>query len=296
MRATNWLILLALAAGLPSQAAAQQAQVAAPEAAQAASPLPPYLNDRGRGIATSMFGTYIQRGELIIYPIFEGYKDSNLEYKPEEFGYTGSEDFRGNYRAKEGLLFVAYGFTDRLAAEFEFAAISATFEKSPTDPSGIPSVVKQSGLGDVEGQLRFRWRAEDARRPEVFSYFEAVVPHDAEKYLIGTDGWELKFGTGIIRGYRWGTITARAAVEYATSSTSPWDIGEYGLEYLKRLSPSWRIYLGLEGTQDELSLITEAQWHVSQNAFIRLNNGLGVTSKATDWAPEIGIVFTIPTR
>jgi len=45
-----------------------------------------------------------------------------------------------------------------------------------------------------------------------------------------------------------------------------------------------------------LSLITEAQWHVSRHVFIRFNNGLGLTSKATDWSPEIGILFTLPTR
>jgi hypothetical protein len=31
-----------------------------------------------------------------------------------------------------------------------------------------------------------------------------------------------------------------------------------------------------------VSLITEAQWHLSRRAFLRLNNGLGLTSKAID--------------
>ena len=26
--------------------------------------------------------------------------------------------------------------------------------------------------------------------------------------------------------------------------------------------------------------------------FVKINNGLGLTSKATDWAPEVGIVFS----
>jgi hypothetical protein len=291
MRTKPWraaapaLLSLVLTASAPSVVAAQDK-----------ADSPPYLNDRGTGVATSMFGTYIRRGELIVYPIFEGYVDDNLEYKPEEFGYTGAEDLRGRYRAKEGLIFVGYGLTDRLAVEFETAVIRATFDKASSDASGLPSRVVQSGLGDVEGQLRWRWRQEDARRPEIFSYFEAVVPHHGEKFLIGTDGWELKFGTGFIRGFRWGTLTARAALEYATASTSPWDLGEYAVEYLKRVSPHWRLFFAIEGTQDEVGLITEAQWHVSRHAFVRLNNGLGLTSKATDWAPEIGIVFTFPTR
>ncbi len=269
---------------------------AAPAAAQESTQSPPYLQDRGTGVATSMFGTYVRRGELVVYPFFEAYVDDNLEYKPEEYGYRGDLDFRGRYRAKEALLWAAYGFTDRLVVEFETAVIRATFDKAPDDPSGLPSRVVQSGLGDVEGQLRYRWREENAQRPELFSYFEAVVPHHGRKFLIGTGGWELKFGTGVIRGFRWGTITARAALEVATNSSSPFDLGEYAVEYLKRVSPHFRVYLGVEGTQDEVGLITEAQWHVSPHAFVRVNNGLGLTSKSTDWAPEIGIVFTIPTR
>ncbi len=282
------LALFILLVGSPAYGVAQG------NAQQTSSP--PYLDDRGRGIATSMFGTYIQPGELILYPLFEAYVDSDFEYKPEELGYPGDIDYRGKYRAKEFIMFMAYGFTDRLAAEFEVAAITARLDKSPEDLSSMPPQLKNSGIGDIEGQLRYRWRAEDARRPEIFSYLEAVVPHHGDEPLRGTEGWEVKLGTGFIRGFRWGTLTARAAVEYAAASSSPFDLGEYAVEYLKRLSPSWRVYMGIEGTQDEISMITEGQWHVSRSAFIRLNSGFGLTSKATDWAPEVGIVFTLPTR
>ena len=111
--------------------------------------------------------------------------------------------------------------------------------------------------------------------------------------FIGTSDVELKVGTGVIRGFSWGTLTARAAVEYAASSSSPFDIGEYAVEYLRRLSRHVRLYLGVEGAQDEISFIPELQWHVSRNAFVRLNNGVGLTSKATDWAPEIGVVISL---
>ena len=251
-----------------------------------------YLRDRGTGLPTSMFGTYVNRGELIIYPFFEYYADNDLEYAPEEFGADGDVDFRGRYRAKEGLLFLAYGLTDDLAVEFEAAVIDASFEKAANDHSALPARISESGIGDIEGQLRWRWRRETITRPELFSYVEAVVPHHKEKPLTGTPGWELKLGSGVTRGFRWGTLTIRAAVEYAQSSSSQFDIGEFAVEYLKRLSPGWRIYAGLEGTQDELSLITEGQWHFRPNTFLRINNGIGLTSKATDWAPEIGIVFT----
>jgi hypothetical protein len=257
---------------------------------------PPFLDDRGSGIPTSMFGTYIRRGELLVYPFFEHYRDRNFEYKPSELGVEGALDFRGRYRANESLIWVAYGLTDDLAIEWETAVISATFDKSPADPSALPGRIRQRGLGDVEGQLRWRWRRETARRPELFSYGEVVVPHARDQAFRGTEGWELKFGTGLVRGFRWGTVTARAAVEYAEASSSPFDIGEYAVEYLRRLSPSWRVYLGLEGTQDEVSAIAEVQWFLSPHVFVKMNNGVGLTSKATDWAPEVGVVFVIPTR
>ncbi len=254
--------------------------------------LPTYLQDRGTGVATSMFGTYIRKGEFIVYPFFEYYRDANLEYNPEELGAVGLEDYRGRYRASEGLLFFGYGLTDDLAFEMEVAGISATFEKSPDDPSTLPSRIEESGLGDVEGQLRWRWKRENENRPELFSYFEFVVPHAKEKVLIGTPGVELKFGTGLTRGFDWGTVTVRAAIDYDEASESHFDLGEYAFEYLKRVSPSWRLYAGIEGNTDEVSLITEAQWHVTRNIFVKLNNGLGLTSKATDWTPEVGVVFT----
>jgi hypothetical protein len=47
-----------------------------------------------------------------------------------------------------------------------------------------------------------------------------------------------------------------------------------------------------EGTQDDLELITEAQVHLRPNVVLKLNNALGLSSKATDWAPEIGVLFS----
>ena len=264
--------------------------------AAAAPPLPVYLSDRGTGVATSMFGTYIRRGEFIVYPFLEYYRDHDFEYKPEELGYPGDVDYRGSFSASEGLLFVAYGLGENLELEMEAAVISASFEKSADDPSSVPPKIEESGLGDVEGQLRWRFRRENEGHPELFSYFEAVSPHAKEKVLIGTPGLELNLGVGAVKGFGWGTLTARAALEYSEASSSHFDLGEYAVEYLKRLSPGFRVYVGLEGTQDELSLITELQWHLSRHVFVRFNNGLGLTSKATDWSPEVGILFTLPTH
>jgi hypothetical protein len=256
----------------------------------------PFLQDRGTGVATSMFGTYVRKGEWLFYPFFEYYRDSNLEYAPSEFGVPGDEDYRARYRAREGLFFVGYGITNDLAVEFEIATIRAAFDKSSADLSAVPARIEESGLGDIEGQIRWRWRRETVERPELFSYAELVVPHHRDRPLTGTAGWEVKLGTGVTRGFSWGTLTGRAALEYDSSSSSQLDLGEYAVEYLKRISPRWRAYVGIEGNSDEVALITEIQLHLTPSVFVRLNNGLGLTSKATDWAPEVGILFAVPTR
>jgi hypothetical protein len=286
-RFTQCLAMVALGAALGAP------RSAADDASQQG--LPARLRDRGPGVATSMFATYVARGELIVYPFFEYYRGS-LEYKPEEFGFAGQTDYLGRYRAKEGLLFLAYGLTDDLAWELEAATIRASLVKAPADSSALPARLEESGLGDVETQLRWRWRREDERGPELFSYGEAVFPHHRRRELIGTPGLELKLGTGVTRGFGFGTLTARAAVDYATSSSSRFDLGECALEYIRRPSPAWRVYVGLEGRPDELSLIGDVQWHLSRRAFLRLNSGFGLSRKAADWTPEIGIVFTLPTR
>jgi hypothetical protein len=289
----DWAIALVLLTVLtaPSEAFAQGAA-----GAQGGPPPPDRLRDRGEGVATSMFGTYIRRGELLLYPFFEHYRDKDFEYTPSELGAVGDEDYRGRYRANEGLVFVAYGITDDLAVEIEAAIIEASLDKSPADRSAIPMRIEESGFGDVEGQIRWRTRRETDRRPEIFSFAEVVVPHHAERALIGTPGWELKLGAGVVRGFGWGTLTVRGAIEYDEASTSHFDSGEYAVEYLRRLSRSWRVYAGIEGAQDEVSLIGELQWHLASNVFVKINNGVGLTSKATDWAPEVGVVFSFGRR
>ena len=277
------LVIMAAAAMPVSVAAAQQDD-------------PPHLRDRGPGIPTSMFGTYVRRGEWLLYPFLEYYHDHNMEYDPAELGYGLDQDYRGKYRATEGLLFISYGVTDWLAFEIEAAVITAQLDKSPDDTSAMPAHIEESGLGDVEGQLRVRWMKETEGRPELFSYFEAVAPVQQAKLLIGTQNWEFKGGVGVVKGYGWGTMTARFALEYDLASESALDVGEYALEYLRRLSSRWRVYVGIEGSQDELELITEVQWHFSRSMFLKLNNALGLTSKATDWAPEVGVMMSFPVR
>lgn len=254
--------------------------------------LPVYLRDRGEGIPTSMFGTYVQKGQLLIYPFVEHYRNANEEYAPNELGGTEDIDYRGDYEANEQLLFVAYGISDRLAVEVEGAIMQAELERSRLDASPLPREVEASGLGDVEGQLRWRWARETSGRPELFSYFETVVPTQDEGSLIGTSDWEFKLGSGVTRGFAFGTMTLRAAVEYDRAEDIV-DVGEMALEYLRRISSRMRVYTGIEGTQDEWELITEAQLHLATNVFVKFNSAFGLTSKAADWAPEMGIMFSL---
>lgn len=253
-------------------------------------PLPSYLQDRGTGVPTSMFGTYINKGEVFIYPFYEYYYDQDAEYSPAEFGHEPDQDLRGRYRAHEGLLFVGYGLSDRFALEFEAAVISAKQYRSAQDTTAMPDKIEESGIGDVESQLRWRWSRETAGRPEWFSYFETVFPLQKEKELIGTQDWEFKLGSGIVKGFHWGTMTFRVATEYSAEEEKL-ELGEYAVEYLRRVSPLFRFYVGVEGSQDEVELITDLQFHLFHHACIRINNAFGVTSKATDYAPEVGVLF-----
>jgi hypothetical protein len=239
-----------------------------------------------------MFGIYIRPGRLLIYPYAEYYRDADYEYSPDDLGRPLDRDFRGDYRALEGLLFLGYGLSERVALELEAAVITADLEPAAEDPSGLPAEVSESGIGDVEAQLRWRWSAETDTRPELFGYFETVFPTQDEGSLIGTTDWELKLGSGLVRGYPWGTVTLRLAAEW-NAAEDALELGESAVEYLKKLSPSWRFYGGIEGTQDEIELIPELQWHFSRRALLKLNSAVGLTSKATDWAPEAGVMFTL---
>ena len=253
---------------------------------------PPYLRDRGTGISTSQFGTYIHQGEVLLYPFYEYYRDNNLEYEPFDFGFGSIQEFRGRYRANEGIMFISYGISDRVAVEFEAAVISAKFNKSKQDFTAVPATIEKSGLGDAEGQIRWRWNYENAKTPEFLNYFETVFPTGKKYSLIGTSDWELKLGTGLVKGSRWGTMTFRAAIDYSAGEKI-FGVGEYAVEYLKKVSNRFRLFVMAEGADDEIALIPEVQWHIGPHLFLKANAGFGVTSKATDFAPEVGIMFSI---
>jgi hypothetical protein len=272
-----FLILIAWGVGSPLHA-----QAAAPE---------PWLADRGPGMSTSLFGTYVERGELLVYPFYEYTKAGTFEYQPRELGYVGSDDYIGELVEEEYLLFFAYGISNRLAIELEGAVYTqATFDKAPDDPSAVPVHFEESGLGDVETELRWRWREETADRPEMFFFLKVVFPLQKDKVLVGTSDWEGELGYGVTRGFSWGTLTGRATIAWDGEDQKV-ELGEYALEYLKRVSPAWRLVATFEGESEDMSLIGEAQWHFASWGFLKLNCGFGITEKAEDVAPEIGVLF-----
>lgn len=256
--------------------------------------LPSYLRDRGTGVYTSLFGTYVREGELLVYPFYEYVENREDEYHGSELGGSGETDYFGEVEEHEVLLFLGYGITEDLAIELEGALwTEKTFRKSADDfESGLPDEMTESGVGDVESQLRWRLLRETEDTPELYANFEVVFPLQPNHTLIGTQDWEYVAGIGLVKGFSWGTITPRISVAYDAGSDSPFEFGEYAIEYLKKINNHFRWVSTVEGSEDEVSLVLEAQWHFSRHAYAKFNSGFGLTEKAEDVAPEIGVMMS----
>ncbi len=140
----------------------------------------------------------------------------------------------------------------------------------------------------MEAQLRYRWRDETQGGPEVYSYFETVFPLQKDRVLIGTSVWELKYGMGLARSSSWGTVIARGGVAWVDGQA---ELGEYAVEYVRGVAERLRLYAGIEGSEDEVSLISEAQISLMTSVRLKLNSAFGLTQKAAGWAPEVGVMF-----
>ncbi len=266
--------------------------------------LPGYLRDREGGIPSSEMGIYIQPHQLLIGPLYEHVWDHNLEYNPSTLGFGRDEDFRGRFRSSSAQIFLAYGLNDRLAVEFGISRTRSILSKSPIDTTATPARIEESGLGDVEGQIRMRITRESSRRPEIFGFLEAAAPTQRNKLLIGTFDWDFKPGIGAVRGFSWGTMTFRTTFEYTRDQTPVresrhLDIGETSLEYLKRLSQALRMSLAMEGGEngapDEWEFRSGLLWRMSRAVSLKLGNSFGLFSKSPDWTPQVGLMFsTIP--
>jgi hypothetical protein len=255
--------------------------------------LPAYLSDRGDGIPTSLFGTYIRGKEVLFYPFYEYTLTRKFEYEPKELGFTGNQEYLGKLVEQEALVFLAYAFNDSLAIEFESAVYSsAKFTKASDDTSNVPGSIRESGLGDTEINIRWRYLKETASRPELTFFFQTVFPLQKSKTLIGTPDWEFEPGIVLTKGYSFGTLDLRLAVAYDTGERKL-EFAEWAVDYVKRLSPDWRVVLALEGAQvDEVSIIGEVQYALSKNATLKINCGFGLAEKAPTFAPEVGVMFS----
>ena len=253
---------------------------------------PPYTADREGDVPTSLFGTWVSDGELLVYPFYEYTTNGEAEFTASELGFSGEQEFQAQLDENEVLIFLGYGISRHFALEFEAAVWASAELTDPTDaPSNVPERIEESGLGDVEAQLRWLWLEETASRPLLYSFFEVVFPFQEDEVLLGTQDWEYAAGFGAVRGFRFGTLNGRVALKYDAEDAGV-EPGEYAIEYLKRTSPKWRWVATLEGEDDEVSLIGEAQRRLGRRAVLKLNCGFGVTEKAPELAPEIGVIFS----
>lgn len=262
-------------------------------ALSAENPLPYYLNDRGEGVTTSLFGTYIKKQELLVYPFYEYIKSDKEEYHGSELGGVGETDFLGKIEEHEFGLFIAYGLSEDMALEFEAILYGdITFDKALNDTtSGIPSRIKESGLGAVETNFRWRLRRETEDQSELWVNFEVEYPLQKDKLLLGASDWEFSVGIGWVKGYRWGTITPRISVTYDRSESEV-ELGEYAVEYLSKESDDFRWVSTLEGEDSDISLIFETQWRIDKNSFWKIGSGFGLTGDAEAFSPELGVMYT----
>ena len=258
---------------------------------QALAQEPAYLADRGDGIRTSLIGTYVRPNEFVFYPFYEYTRTRNFEYTPNEVGGVGSTDFQGKKYEREFLVFLGYAFSDSLLVEFESALHSTVeFRKAPDDTSNAPAQLRESGLGDTEAQIRWRVAKETETRPDITLFFETVFPFQRSKKLLGTQDWQFASGAVLTKGYSFGTLSLRGGVGYDRGDRK-FKVDEYAIDYLKKLSPAWRVALSLEGHESELSIIGEVQYTLSKDAILKINSGFGLSNKDKAFAPEIGVLF-----
>jgi hypothetical protein len=253
--------------------------------------LPAYLKDRGKGMTMSLNGVYIEKGEFLVYPFYEYTTVPKEEYNGSELGYSGEANYVGKSRERETLLFLGYGITSNLAVEIEGAlSLEKTLYKATNDKtSGIPDIIKEKGH-DLEMQLRWRFLEETERRPELFFNFEIDFPMDRNKYLVGATDWELGAGINLVKGFSWGTVTPRIALGY-NCADKQLTVAEYAVEYLKKLSDSWRWVTMIESEDKSMTIFFEAQWFVRKNMYFKFNSGFGLTESAPSFAPEIGLAM-----
>ncbi len=59
----------------------------------------------------------------------------------------------------------------------------------------------------------------------------------------------------------------------------------------RHTSDTWRFVFSYEAEGDEVAAIFEAQWFLQPDVFLKLNNAVGLSRAAPEFAPEFGVMF-----
>jgi hypothetical protein len=256
--------------------------------------VPFYLSDRGGAMTTSLFGTFIEEGELLVYPFYE-YVDGVDDYRGIGLGTsTDTIEYTGDVKEHEVLLFLAYAFTEDIHIELEHLAYNkVTQSPDPLDTtSGLTEPISESkSFPGLQAQVRWRAKHETESSPEIYTWFEIDYPLVDNRILAGAAAFEAAVGIGFVKGFSWGTITPRISIDY-DDEDEQFGFGEWAIEYFRRVNDNWGIVTTVEGEAAEVSIIGELQWHIHDRAFFKFNNGFGLTGDAPKLAPEVGIMFS----
>jgi hypothetical protein len=252
-----------------------------------------FLRDRGPGMQTSLNATYLAEKEFLFYPFYEYNFVVNEEYIPMDLGYDVDQAYEAKSSSHEALLYLGYGISDWLIAEAEVAFINFTQQKSSSDNSTMPSPYKESGIENIDFQLRWRYWKETSKKPELFSNFVLAVPSAGSNKIIGLTGYDFKFASGLIKGFRFGTMIVSSSFQYNTYD-SQFDFLGLDIEYVKRLNDKFRVYVGFDGLPipDAFAVSTNLQIFPKPWMFIRLGNSFGIGSSGLiDFNQEIGVAI-----
>jgi hypothetical protein len=253
------------------------------------------LKERDNGLPSSVYGMYVHPSEMLIYPFYEYGYDHNMEYQPSMFHGNSNADYLAKYKSTAEQIYLGYGVSDLLAVEFEAAYLKATFDKSVSDSTSVPSRIKESGLTDYEAKICWRWAKETDHRPDICSFVEVTIPSNQNKLLIGDPDWDVKPGVIITKGYPWGILSFKTDLEFNREAKNI-DVGETAVKYLRQLQPDLRLFLDIEGGEggapDEWVLVPGLQWYIAPTVSLQIYSPVGIFPKATDWSPQIGIQFS----
>ena len=256
--------------------------------------VPYYLSDRGGAMTTSLFGTFIEEGELLVYPFYE-YVDGVDDYRGISLGTsTDTFEYTGDVTEHEVLLFLAYAFTEDIHIELEQLVYNkVTQSPDPLDTTSLLTepISESKYFPTLQAQIRWRAKHETESTPEVYTWFEIDYPLVDNRILAGAPAFEAAIGVGLVKGFTWGMITPRISIDY-DDEDEQFGFGEWAIEYFRRINDNWGIVTTVEGEAAEISLIGELQWHIHDRAFFKFNNGFGLTGDAPKLAPEVGIMFS----